>query len=95
MTPELIAAAVRLADTLAQENRALTALDLPRAAGMLEAKTRALEAFAAAQILAERASPARSRPTGGGKPSSSRPGCATSHERTGVCSSTRSPCRDG
>jgi hypothetical protein len=54
MTPELIAAAVRLADTLAQENRALTALHLPRAAGMLEAKTRALEAFAAAQILAEK-----------------------------------------
>ena len=54
MTPELIAAAVRLADALAHENRALAALDLPRAAGMLEDKTRALEAFAAAQILAER-----------------------------------------
>jgi flagellar biosynthesis/type III secretory pathway chaperone len=52
MTPELIAAAVRLADTLAQENRALAALDLPRAAGMLDAKTRAMEAFAAAQALA-------------------------------------------
>jgi hypothetical protein len=53
MTPELIAAAVRLADTLSEENRALVALDLPRAAGMLEDKTRALEAFTAAQILAE------------------------------------------
>jgi flagellar biosynthesis/type III secretory pathway chaperone len=52
MTPELIAAAVRLADALAQENRALAALDLPRAAGILDAKTRALEAFAAAQALA-------------------------------------------
>ena len=52
MTPELIAAAVPLADTLAQENKALAALDLPRAAGMLDAKTRAMEAFVAAQALA-------------------------------------------
>jgi flagellar biosynthesis/type III secretory pathway chaperone len=57
MTSELIAAAVRLADTLAQENRALSAMDLPRAAGMLDDKTRALEAFAAAQLLAERGAP--------------------------------------
>jgi hypothetical protein len=52
MSPELIAAAVRLADALAQENSALAALDLPRAAGMVDAKTRAMEAFAAAQALA-------------------------------------------
>jgi hypothetical protein len=48
MTPDLIAAAVALADTLAQENKALAALDLPRAAGLLAEKTRAADAFAAA-----------------------------------------------
>ena len=54
MTRELIAAAARLADTLAEENGALAALDLTRAAGMLDDKTRALEAFTAAQALIER-----------------------------------------
>ena len=54
MTPELIAAAEHLADTLAGENRALAALDLARAAAMLEDKTRALESFTAAQALMER-----------------------------------------
>jgi len=58
MTPALIAAAVQLADTLAEENRALAALDLTRAAIMLETKTRALEVFKAAQILAARVDPA-------------------------------------
>jgi hypothetical protein len=54
VTPELIAAAVHLADTLAHENRALAVLDLPRAAGLLDDKTRAVEAVTAAQVLLER-----------------------------------------
>lgn len=49
MTPALIDAAVRLADTLARENQALAALDLARAAGMLSDKQRAAEAYYAAQ----------------------------------------------
>ena len=53
MTPELIAAAERLADALAGENRALAALDFTRAAAMLEDKTRALEALTAAQAPLE------------------------------------------
>lgn len=48
MTPDLIEAAVALADTLAQENRALTALDLPAAVALLADKHRAADAFAAA-----------------------------------------------
>ena len=61
MTPELIAAALRLTETLAAENHALAALDLTRAAGMLEDKTQALAAFEAAQALIERGE-AASRP---------------------------------
>ena len=49
MSTELIAATDRLVDALTQENAALTALDLPRAAGMLADKQRALEAFTTAQ----------------------------------------------
>jgi hypothetical protein len=54
MTPELIAAAVSLAETLAAENAALTALDLPRAVSLIPEKQRASDAFAAAQALARR-----------------------------------------
>jgi hypothetical protein len=54
VTPELIAAAVHLADTLAHENHALAALDLPRAAGLLDEKTRAMDGFVAAQAMLER-----------------------------------------
>jgi hypothetical protein len=54
VTPELIAAAVHLADTLAHENHALAALDLPRAAGLLDEKTRAMDGFGAAQAMLER-----------------------------------------
>ena len=62
MTPALIEAAVRLADVLARENQALAALDLVRAASMLEDKQRLAAAFAAAQaelpaaLLSRRAS---------------------------------------
>ena len=49
MTEDLAAAAVRLAEVLAAENAALAALDLPRAGAMLAAKTRAADAFVAAQ----------------------------------------------
>ena len=52
MTPDLIAAAVALADTLTQENRALAALDLPRAVTLLEKKRLATAAFIAAQARA-------------------------------------------
>jgi hypothetical protein len=45
MSQELIAAARLLADTLAEENVALTALDLPRAASMLADKQRAVAGF--------------------------------------------------
>jgi hypothetical protein len=45
MSQELIAAARLLADTLAEENAALTALDLPRAASMLADKQRAVTGF--------------------------------------------------
>ena len=45
MSQELIAAANMLADTLAKENVALTALDLPRAASMLADKQRAVAGF--------------------------------------------------
>jgi flagellar biosynthesis/type III secretory pathway chaperone len=43
---------VQLADALASENSALAALDLPRAAGIVDAKARAVEAFLAAQAIA-------------------------------------------
>ena len=45
MSQELIAAARLLADTLAEENVALTALDLPRAASILADKQRAVAGF--------------------------------------------------
>jgi hypothetical protein len=48
MNDELIMAAALLADTLAAENAALTALDLPRAASMLAAKQRTVAGFLAA-----------------------------------------------
>jgi hypothetical protein len=48
----LIEAVGRLADTLMLENAALVALDLPRAAGILADKQRALDAFVAAQAEA-------------------------------------------
>jgi flagellar biosynthesis/type III secretory pathway chaperone len=47
MTKEMIAAASVLADALAEENAALAALDLPRAASMLADKQRAVAAFLA------------------------------------------------
>ena len=53
MTPELIEAAINLADLLEAENAALTALDLPRAAGMLAAKTAAMTSFEAARQRAQ------------------------------------------
>lgn len=46
MSPELIAAAVRLADVLRAENEALARLDLPAAAGLLDGKQEAAAAFA-------------------------------------------------
>jgi hypothetical protein len=47
--PNLQAAAIQLADTLAAENAALRALDLPGAAALLVQKQAALAAFAAAR----------------------------------------------
>ncbi|MBS0560731.1 MAG: hypothetical protein JSR21_11820 [Proteobacteria bacterium] len=55
MTPQMIDTAVRLADVLARENAALAAMDLAGAASMLDEKSRAAEAFAAARSGAERA----------------------------------------
>jgi hypothetical protein len=52
MTPAFIDAAARLADALARENQALTALDLALAASLLADKQRAADAFLAAQTLA-------------------------------------------
>jgi flagellar biosynthesis/type III secretory pathway chaperone len=49
MSNALIASASLLADTLAEENAALRALDLPRAAAMLPDKQRAAAGFMAAQ----------------------------------------------
>lgn len=57
MTPELIFAVGRLADTLARENILLGALDLASAAGMLPEKTAAIAAFAAADDIAQRTGP--------------------------------------
>jgi hypothetical protein len=59
MTPELIATAVRLADTITRENAALAALDLAGAAGMLAEKNQATNAFIAAQAIAARLAPLR------------------------------------
>ena len=49
MTDTLLAAATRLADLLAQENAALAASDLARAAAFLAEKQDAARSFAAAQ----------------------------------------------
>jgi hypothetical protein len=49
MTEELAIATARLAEVLAAENAALVALDFPRAGAMLADKTRAAEAFVAAE----------------------------------------------
>jgi flagellar biosynthesis/type III secretory pathway chaperone len=57
MTPELISAVGRLADTLARENILLSALDLASAAGMLAEKTAAIAAFTAADGIAQRTGP--------------------------------------
>jgi flagellar biosynthesis/type III secretory pathway chaperone len=51
MNDNLMAAASLLADTLAQENAALAALDLPRAASILADKQRAAAGFIAAQSM--------------------------------------------
>jgi ferric-dicitrate binding protein FerR (iron transport regulator) len=51
MNDDLIVAATRLADTLAEENAALAALDLPRAASILADKQRAAAGFIAAQSM--------------------------------------------
>ncbi|MDE2199841.1 MAG: hypothetical protein KGJ41_12555 [Rhodospirillales bacterium] len=50
MTHDMIEAAVALADTLARENAALRALDLPRAMALLAGKHRASDAFEAARL---------------------------------------------
>lgn len=55
MSPVLIAAAVRLARVLEDENRALQSLDMPGAARMLADKQAALGAFVAAQASQRRA----------------------------------------
>lgn len=57
MTPELIEAVGRLADTIARENAALGALNLPLAARMLAEKTAAIAAFNAADNVAKRTGP--------------------------------------
>jgi hypothetical protein len=62
MSPALIAAAVRLAGVLENENRALGRLDLPAATALLDAKTTALGAFTAAQALEPRKAAGSSRP---------------------------------
>jgi hypothetical protein len=49
MSRELIAAVNMLAETLAEENAALAALDLPRAASLLADKQRAIADFLAAR----------------------------------------------
>lgn len=49
MTKDLITAGTFLAETLESENAALAALDLPRAAGLLADKERAVAELAAAQ----------------------------------------------
>jgi hypothetical protein len=51
MTRDLIAAATVLADSLAAENAALAALDLPRVVGMLADKQRAAAGFIDAQAV--------------------------------------------
>jgi hypothetical protein len=55
MTDDLLAAAARLAETIATENAALAALDLPASVAAGSDKQRAAEAFTAA--LQARASP--------------------------------------
>jgi hypothetical protein len=51
MSNELVAAAQRLGDMLAAENSALAALDFAKATSLLADKTRAIDAFVAAQAL--------------------------------------------
>jgi len=51
MSQEAVTAGTLLAETLELENRALAALDLPRAAGMLGDKQRAIANLAAVQTL--------------------------------------------
>lgn len=65
MSDVLLSAATRLADLLAQENAALVALDLPRAAALLAQKQAAAERFAAARsaIVPSRSALSRSAPT--------------------------------
>jgi hypothetical protein len=57
MSTELIETASALAETLERENAALAALDLPRAAGMLADKQRAMNALATARAVAASAPP--------------------------------------
>ena len=57
MTQDLIQSAAALADTLAEENRALSGLELARAAMLLDAKLRATSAFIAAQAREASAPP--------------------------------------
>jgi len=57
MTQELIQSAIALADTLAEENRALDRLEFAHALSLLEAKMRATSAFIAAQAHAASAVP--------------------------------------
>lgn len=56
MLDALLAAGLRLAEALRAENEALGALDLPRAAGLAQAKLQATDAFAAAYAAAVRTS---------------------------------------
>jgi hypothetical protein len=53
MSHDLLEAAAALAETLAEENQALRAMDLQRAVAMLARKHRATDAFAAAQAGAQ------------------------------------------
>ncbi len=55
MSETITGAAARLVELLTQENAALAALDLPRAAAMLAAKQDAIARLAAAQDVADRA----------------------------------------
>lgn len=57
MTPALISAVVRLADTLARENAALSTMDLARAAAMLAEKNAAMTAFNTAETMAQQTGP--------------------------------------
>ena len=54
MMDTVIATGLRLAEALRAENEALAALDLPKAAGLADAKIQASDAFAAAFTAAAR-----------------------------------------